>query len=61
VKPVAMQGKYEPQEILEWVQGDMQEAEDLALEMMQLWLDMAPEQQRRLIELAREMNQGEVP
>jgi hypothetical protein len=58
---MATQGKYEPQEIPKWIQGDMQEAEDRVLEIIQIWLDMTPEQQRRLIEFAREMSQGEVP
>jgi hypothetical protein len=58
VKSVANQGKYEPQEIPNWLKDATQEAEDLALEMMQIWLDMTPEEQRRLVEVARNMNQG---
>jgi hypothetical protein len=56
---VTHQDKHEPQEVPGDTGDDRQEADDLALEMLQLWMGMTLEQQRRLVAVAQAISQGE--
>jgi hypothetical protein len=58
-KPVTHQDKHEPEEGPGETDGDMQEADDLALDLSRLWLGMTLEQQRRLVAVAQAVSQGE--
>jgi hypothetical protein len=58
-KLVTHQDKHEPQEVPGETGDDLQEADDLALEMLHLRTDMMREQQRRLVAVAQAISQGE--
>jgi hypothetical protein len=59
LKPVANQGKHEPQEVPEWVLGTLGETVGLEVELMKLWAGMSLEQRRRLVEVTRAMSREE--
>jgi hypothetical protein len=61
LKPVANQGKLEPQEVPEWVLNTLGETVGLEVELMKLWAGMSMEQRRRLVEVSREMSREERP
>jgi hypothetical protein len=61
MKPVANQGKHEPQEALQWIRGTLGETVGLEVELMKLWAGMSLEQRRRLVEVTRAMSREEPP
>jgi hypothetical protein len=56
---VANEGEHEPEEVPGDTDDDTQEADDLALEMLRLWLGMTLEQQQRLVAVAQAISEGE--